>query len=88
MSQNTLTHSDDFKLEIIPLALKKHGIVFSKTEAAKLVGGRARLLRLIERGEIQVEKPTNKQNGKWFCSAADVIRHIALFKTKTIKKAQ
>ncbi|MDE6810664.1 MAG: hypothetical protein K2J42_11360 [Muribaculaceae bacterium] len=63
---------------MIPLVFKKHRVVFSKSEAAKLVGGRARLLRLIDRGAIEVEKPTNKQNGKWFCSAADVIKHIRL----------
>lgn len=71
-------YSKDFQLEMIPLVLQKHDIVFSKTEAAKLVGGRARLLRLVGAGKIRVDKPTNRQNGKWFCNAGDVIRYIVL----------
>ncbi|MDE6276855.1 MAG: hypothetical protein K2M06_01985 [Muribaculaceae bacterium] len=63
---------------MIPLALKKHKVYFSKSVAAKLVGGRARLLKLISLGKIAVEKPTVKQNGKWYCSAGDVIRYISL----------
>lgn len=66
------------RMEIIPIALRKHGIFFSKTESARLVGGKARLLRLISAGRIKVEKPTNKQNGKWFCSADDIVRYIIL----------
>lgn len=68
--------------DMISIALKKHGIVFSKSQAAKLVGGEARLLYLIETGVIGVEKPTNKQNGKWFCNAGDVVSYIQLIKTK------
>lgn len=70
--------TSDFSVELLPIVLKKHAIVFSKTEAAKLVGGKARLLKLIERGKISVEKPTNKQNGKWYCSAGDVIKYVRL----------
>lgn len=68
--------SAEYRLSMIPLVLQKHGITFSKTEAALLLGGKARLLRLVGQGKIRVEKPTNKQNGKWFCNAADVITNM------------
>ena len=63
---------------MIYLVFDKHGIKFSKTEATKLVGGEYRLEKLVMAGEIRMDKPTAKQNGKWFCNAADVIRHIKL----------
>ncbi|MCM1311100.1 MAG: hypothetical protein NC301_08795 [Bacteroides sp.] len=50
--------------------------MLSKTTAAKIVGGEYRLEQLVEQGEIEVDKPTAKQNGKWFCNGSDVIRHI------------
>lgn len=70
--------SAQYKLEMIPIILNKHGITFSKTVAAKLVGGRGKLGRLIEHGKIRVEKKTSTQNGKWYCYAGDVITHIEL----------
>lgn len=51
----------EYRLELIPIMLNKHGIVFSKTVAAKLVGGRGKLGKLIERGLVRVEK---KASGK------------------------
>ena len=51
---------------------------FGRNEAADIVGGLARLRRLIESGLIRMEKPPNKQNGKWFCNAWDVIKHAQL----------
>lgn len=48
---------------------------FCKDTAAKIVGGVKKLERLIESGKIAAEKPTNRQNGKWYCNAADVLRH-------------
>lgn len=68
----------DYRLNAIPLMFQKHGIVFSKTEASKLLGGRGRLCRLIEQGKVRVEKPTSKQNGKWYCNAADVITYMKI----------
>ena len=38
---------------------------FSKDKAAYIVGGEKKLLRLIEAGEIDSDKPSNSQNGKW-----------------------
>ena len=47
----------------------RHNVVFSKTTAAKLVGGRGKLGKLIERGLVRVEKKASgKQNGKWYCN--------------------
>lgn len=66
-------------IELIPLALNRHGIVFSKTVAAKLVGGRTALGKLIERGKIRVEKKASgTRNGKWYCNGGDVIENIKL----------
>lgn len=51
------------------------GLRFSE----KLVGGRARLERLIVEGKVRAEKgnPT-AQNGKWLCNASDVLRHAII----------
>jgi hypothetical protein len=71
--------SPEYRLEAIPLMLNRHKIVFSKTTAAKLVGGRSRLGKLIERGLVRVEKKASgKQNGKWYCNGGDVIRNMKL----------
>ena len=48
---------------------------FGKREAAKIVGGIGRLIRLIEENKIRSDKPTCAQNGKWFCNASDVLRY-------------
>lgn len=73
------TQSAQYRLELLPVAFDRNGIVFSKTVAAKLVGGRTRLGRLIERGEIRVEKRAmGKQNGKWYCTGGDVLRHVKI----------
>lgn len=66
----------NFVLDLIALKFARKKIMFSKTTAAKIVGGEYRLERLVEQGEIDVDKPTAKQNGKWFCDGSDVIRHI------------
>lgn len=71
--------SPEYRLEAIPLMLNRHKIVFSKTTAAKLVGGRGKLGKLIERGAIRVEKKASgKQNGKWYCNGGDVIRNMKI----------
>ena len=42
----------------------------------KIVGGRARLERLITAGLVRAEKGNrNAQNGKWLCNASDVLRY-------------
>ena len=52
---------------------------FGLRKAERLVGGRTRLLRLIEEGKIRAEKTNgNAQNGKWFCNAGDVLRYARI----------
>jgi len=52
---------------------------FGQREAAEIVGGRGRLFRLVSSGRIRAEKkPANRQNGRWYCNAFDVIRHASL----------
>ena len=65
-------------LASIMIRLNRAKMTFSKTQSAVIVGGRARLYRLIEQGKIRVEKPTAKQNGKWFCVASDVLKHVKI----------
>ena len=48
---------------------------FGQRKSASIVGGLKRLMRLMEEGKIRSDKPTNKQNGKWFCNAADVLKY-------------
>lgn len=55
---------------------------FCKDKAAKIVGGVKKLEDLIASGKIAAEKPTKTQNGKWFCNAADVLRHCRNMRTK------
>ena len=52
---------------------------FGLRKAERIVGGRTRLLRLIEEGKIRAEKTNgNDQNGKWFCNAGDVLRYARI----------
>lgn len=67
---------DPGQLNLLSMAFRKLGITFSKAVAAKLVGGEYRLEKLVSEGKIRMEKPTAKQNGKWFCDGGDVIQNI------------
>lgn len=51
---------------------------FGRDEAADIVGGLSNLKKLIGKGKIRAEKKTQKQNGKWFCNAYDVIKYASL----------
>lgn len=52
---------------------------FGQREAADIVGGRGRLFRLVGSGDIRAEKkPADKQNGRWYCNAWDVVKHAKL----------
>lgn len=55
----------------IYLLMGKH--VFGYRMAASIVGGRARLDRLIGEGRVQAEKRSTSQNGKWYCNASQVL---------------
>lgn len=67
-----------YLLEVMRFTFDKRGIMFSKAMASKIVGGEYRLEKLVTEGKIQVDKPTCKQNGKWFCSGGDVIYNIKI----------
>lgn len=48
---------------------------FSQREAEKIVGSRNRLFELVGNGSIRAEKkPSDRQNGRWYCNAYDVIK--------------
>lgn len=59
---------------------------FSKDQAAYIVGGEKKLLRLIEAGEVDADKPSNTQNGKWRCNAAQVLMHCRRMRKKKYKR--
>lgn len=67
-------NEDTARLQVIyqVMASKTFGWRYSE----KIVGGRARLERLIVEGKIRAEKVNTKaQNGKWQCNASDVLRY-------------
>lgn len=68
--------NDCDSLDLACIVFQRHGITFSKTVAAKLVGGEYRLEKLVIEGKIRMDKPTAKQNGKWHCNGGDVLRFI------------
>lgn len=63
---------DSTKLNVIYTIMENE--CFGYRRAAKIVGGRSRLDRLIVEGKVRADKPTPSQNGKWRCNAADVLR--------------
>ena len=69
-------------IEVNPHAVQLENILavmsgecFGKDLSAKIVGGVKRLEGLIASGDVEATKPTNAQNGKWYCNAAQVLRH-------------
>lgn len=61
------------KLENILAVMEQE--TFGQRKAAMMVGGLKRLERLMVEGKIRWDKPTRKQNGKWYCNAADVLKY-------------
>lgn len=60
--------------DILQIALG--GITFSQRESERVVGGRDRLFTLVGQGKIRAEKkPKDRQNGRWYCNAYDVIKY-------------
>lgn len=52
---------------------------FSQREAEKIVGSRDRLFKLVGNGSIRAEKkPSNRQNGRWYCNAYGVIKFASI----------
>lgn len=63
--------------EVLQIALG--GITFSQRESEKVVGGRDRLFTLVGQGKIRAEKkPKDRQNGRWYCNAFDVIKYATI----------
>jgi hypothetical protein len=69
------------QLENILLAMANKS--FCKTTAADIVGGRTRLVRLVESGDIRAIKTSKQQNGRWYCNASDVLRHCKNMRKKS-----
>ena len=68
---------DSVKLDVIYRIM--NGETFGLKKSERIVGGHARLMRLIEEGKIRAEKVNgNAQNGKWFCNAGDVLRYARI----------
>lgn len=68
---------DAVKLDVIYRVMNSE--TFGLKTSTRIVGGRARLLRLIEEGKIRAEKVNSKaQNGKWQCNAGDVLRYARI----------
>ena len=68
---------DAVKLDVIYRVMNSE--TFGLKASTRIVGGRARLLRLIEEGKIRAEKVNSKaQNGKWQCNAGDVLRYARI----------
>ena len=59
------------------LTARIRAITFTKAEAAKWVGGRRRLERLVAERKIRQEKSGDCQNSRWQCNAEDVLRCAA-----------
>lgn len=56
-----------------------NGETFGLRTAERIVGGHARLMRLIVEGRIRAEKVNSQaQNGKWQCNASDVLRNARI----------
>lgn len=63
-----------------------NGVTFSARMSWKIVGGRTRLMQLIEQGHIRADKGNvNAQNGKWLCNASDVLKYAKIKHSKKIQ---
>ena len=72
-----MTNLDAIKLDVIYRVMNSE--TFGMKKAGRIVGGHARLMRLIEEGKIRAEKTNGQaQNGKWFCNAGDVLRYARI----------
>ena len=68
---------DSVKLDVIYRIM--NGEVFGLNQSIRIVGGRTRLMRLIEEGKIRAEKQNSAaRNGKWMCNAGDVLRYARI----------
>lgn len=68
---------DSARLDVIYRIMNSE--TFGLRKAERIVGGHARLMRLIEEGKIRAEKRNaTAQNGKWMCNAGDVLRYARI----------
>ena len=75
--QYTIRETDAQRLETIYRVMNDK--VFGFRAAEKIVGGRARLQKLIVEGKVRAEKVNAQaQNGKWQCNASDVLRYAVI----------
>ena len=86
MSTVCVDNSAEMLLENILLFMEDE--TFCKDKASRIVGGEKKLESLIKNGEIRAEKTSEKQNGKWFCKASDVLRHCVNKRRKKSKRSQ
>lgn len=64
------------EMKLVTIMRVMNGKTFGLRFSEKIVGGRARLERLIVQGKIRAQKGNGSvQNGKWMCNAADVLRY-------------
>lgn len=75
MGKSLVTSANPAEIALENILLVMDTMTFGKDVAAMIVGGQKKLERLISDGKIAADKPCNKQNGKWYCNAADVLRH-------------
>ncbi|MBJ2189114.1 MAG: hypothetical protein JFR41_10890 [Muribaculaceae bacterium] len=75
MPRNLITFVDSPQIHLENILLVMEKVTFGKDLAAKIVGGVKKLEGYIASGEIAAEKRASVQNGKWYCNAADVLRH-------------
>ena len=70
-------NADKARLETIYRIMNRE--TFGLRTAERIVGGRSRLMRLIEQGKIRAEKVNAQaQNGKWQCNAGDVLMNARI----------
>lgn len=74
---NTLTAEGILLANIYHLA-RTRVKTLTKNEAAKWVGGRRRLEKLVAENKIRQTKPGDAQNSSWRCDAEDVLRHAVM----------
>jgi hypothetical protein len=76
-STRPIYNEAEARLETILRLMNGH--TFGLRMSERLVGGRARLERLIVEGKVRAEKANKSaQNGKWFCNASDVLRYARI----------
>lgn len=79
MNEHVITDSERLLNIMRVMNDKTFGFRYSE----KIVGGRARLERLIVGGLIRAEKGNKDvQNGKWRCNASDVLRYAKIGTTR------